>query len=203
MTAAQAAAPPAAQVVGKKTLCEILGWSRPTLDARLAKDPLFPVASHGGKGGGWEFDVGAVQRYLAGATGGRTQALDFTPADLTPLDVEPASVVQFRPMGQTQTRGEETATARLKAAQAALSEDKLKKARGDLIEAAPTAQVLGELMVNLRGELLNIPDQVGRDMDLSDRAVALMKRQFENALRTAARTLKQKLAETALPQDDV
>jgi phage terminase Nu1 subunit (DNA packaging protein) len=193
MQAAQASSTSAAPVVGKKQLCEILGWSRPTLDARLAKDPLFPVESRGGKGGGWEFDVAAVKRYLSGASAARTEAPQF----------EEETVVSFRPQGQTQTRGEETATARLKAAQAALQEDKLRKARGELIEAGPTGQVLQELMVNLRAELMNIPDQVGRDLDLSDRAIALMKRQTENALRTAVRTLKLKLADTAQPADDV
>jgi phage terminase Nu1 subunit (DNA packaging protein) len=196
MQAAQAADAPAAQVVGKKQLCEILGWSRPTLDSRIARDRLFPVVSHGGKGGGWEFDVATVKAYL-GATAGRIETAAIEAA------VEQGEVLRFKPAGHTQTRDETSASARLKDAQAALSEDKLRKARGDLVEAGPTAQVLGELMVNLRSELLNIPDQVGRDMDLSDRAVALMKRQVENALRTAARTLKQKLAETAFPADDV
>lgn len=193
MQAAQASAPPAAQVVGKKQLCEIIKWARPTLDKRLAQDPLFPVLSRGGPGGGWAFDVAKVMRYLEGASAARIEE----PAE------DEERVVTFRPAGQTQTKAEESASARLKAAQAALSEDKLRRARGELIEAAPTSQVLAELMVNLRSELLNIPDQVGRDLDLSDRAIALMKRQVENALRTAVRTLKQKLAETAIPPDDV
>jgi phage terminase Nu1 subunit (DNA packaging protein) len=198
MLAVQATDAPAAQVVGKKQLCEILGWSRPTLDARIAKDPLFPVVSRGGKGGGWEFDVGEVRAYLLG-----TSAARIDPAALEAIAEEDEErVVRFRPAGQTQTRGEETASARLKAAQAALQEDKLRKTRGELIDAGATGQVLAELMVNLRSELLNIPDQVGRDLDLTDRVVALMKRQTENALRTVVRTLKQKLAASAQPPED-
>ncbi len=195
MQAAEAADAATAQVVGKKQLCALLRWSRPTLDSRLDRDPAFPILTRGGKGGGWEFDVAAVRRYLSGASAARTDDLDDQDEP-----EETAEVLAFRPAGQTtQTRGEETASARVKNAQAALAEDKLRRSRGDLVEASAVSAVLGELFVQLRAEMLNIPDSVGRDLDLSDRAVALMKRQVENALRNSARTIKQKLAETTHP----
>ncbi len=52
--------------IGKSALAAALGWSRPTLDQRLATDSHFPVVERGDRGGGWAFDLSKVRAYLAG-----------------------------------------------------------------------------------------------------------------------------------------
>jgi phage terminase Nu1 subunit (DNA packaging protein) len=55
--------------VGKKQLCDALGWSRARLDSRISADENFPVLQRGNQGGGWLFDIAAVLRYLATVPG--------------------------------------------------------------------------------------------------------------------------------------
>lgn len=50
--------------MGKKELCEALGWSRPRLDRRLAEDADFPVLQRGNRGGGWRFELATVIGHL-------------------------------------------------------------------------------------------------------------------------------------------
>jgi len=58
--------------LGKRDLAALLNWSRPTLDRRLANDPIFPVVTRGAREGGWTFDIAAVRKYLgANAAPGR------------------------------------------------------------------------------------------------------------------------------------
>ena len=53
-----------AALVNKNQLAAALGWTRPKLDRRIKSDVNFPTKKRGTRGGGWEFDVSDVRRYL-------------------------------------------------------------------------------------------------------------------------------------------
>lgn len=52
------------RIVGKQALAKLLGWSRPTLDARLKSDAAFPVLHRGKTHGPWKFELAAVAEHL-------------------------------------------------------------------------------------------------------------------------------------------
>lgn len=58
-------------VIGKKALCEMLGWSRPALDRRLRWDKIFPVLHCGKPGEAWQFDLPAVRAHIESNSGHR------------------------------------------------------------------------------------------------------------------------------------
>jgi hypothetical protein len=72
MSEAAVAADPGGDGIGKKQLCEELGWSRSRLDRRLNEDETFPVLSRGNQAGGWSFDLVTVKAYLEPERSGRS-----------------------------------------------------------------------------------------------------------------------------------
>jgi hypothetical protein len=69
-------------LLGKKELCEALGWSRPRLDRRIATDKNFPVLQRGNQSGGWQFDLTDVVKHLAASSDVNSSAVA---ASSTPL----------------------------------------------------------------------------------------------------------------------
>lgn len=168
-------------VVGKKELAAAIGWSRPTLDRRLNADAGFPVLSRGGRGGGWEFDLNQVVAYLRGE-----------PADLVEQAEAATAPVQLSVVRQ-QHQGEKTARQLRDQADADLKIDRLKRSRGELVEAAVMRQVLETVLVEMRSALLGMPDALGKEFDLSERVVYAMKGKVEGTMRSTVQSLRQQL----------
>lgn len=156
-----AAAADRSQALSKTGLCTLLGWTRPTLDLRLATDPAFPVLKAGSKGGGWKFDGPAVVAYLAGAPSGAAdrgapRSIDNAPAD--------ASMRRDR----VEHTGEQTARQRRDAVQAEILEDKLRRDRGELVQVEEMRQVLNTMLAHLGKAIDRLPDQIIERLSLTE-----------------------------------
>jgi phage terminase Nu1 subunit (DNA packaging protein) len=179
--------------VGKKALCEHLGWSRPTLDARLKADPNFPVRERGGKGGGWKFIVEDVRAYLqSGQTFVAAPPATEDEDDDAPDVAEPWPI---SPIRRTDHSGEATATQRLRNAQAAIQEDRLRRQRGELVEAKDMQQVLSTALAELRSSLSDLPAILGKEFMWSEREITACRLRTEEAMRTMARRVRDKLTD--------
>ncbi|WP_322095140.1 hypothetical protein [Paraburkholderia bannensis] len=124
--------------LGKSALCQLLGWSRPTLDLRLDTDPLFPVAKRGVKGGGWAFNPAAVMAYLKGGAPAAVAGNLHT-------GMRPGATYSTTPVasGDLITHaGEQTARQRRDAVQAEILAEKLQRDRGELVVAEEMRKVL-------------------------------------------------------------
>jgi phage terminase Nu1 subunit (DNA packaging protein) len=178
-----------AATVGKKELCEALGWSRPKLDRRLNSDRSFPVVSRGDRGGGWKFDLHQVVAYLNGAPSevGLPQAVD-------PDEEAPPAPVVLAAVRQ-QHQGEATARQQRDQADADLKIDRLKRSRGELVEASEMRMVVDTTLVELRSALLAMPDALAQEFGLSERVSYAMKGKVEGMMRTTIQTLRQKLVQ--------
>lgn len=195
-------------IVGKKALCEAIGWTRPKLDRRLLSDRSFPVRHRGDNTGGWEFCVEDVQAYLAGAPiPAAPPAID--PAQLrdavAPPAPQPAAAVAAHPGGAALPRytpapgrrsahheGEASARQRKDDAQAALLEIKLAVERGEYIPRAEVEAVAGEVFMLLAGELDALPEDVLKVIGVpaSDEMVERLRKRLDEM----RFTLHQKLA---------
>lgn len=183
-------------VVGKKDLCDFLGWSRPTLDARLKKDPLFPVRSRGDRTGGWEFEPKAVEAYLKGEVLAAPVAApepEPEPAEPEVEAAEPTAKVHRFPAQKLQHTGEATARQMRDTADAELKFDRLRRMRGELVEAADVREVLATLLVEMRSTLTALPDQLVRDFGLSDRLGFAVRAKIEGAMRGLVTKLQSQL----------
>lgn len=59
-------APPEPRILNKRALCQEAGISRPTLDARIAADPHFPILRRGrANGDDWQFNADVALAHLA------------------------------------------------------------------------------------------------------------------------------------------
>ena len=171
--AAKAAADEDDLIVGKRDLCERLGWSRPTLDHRLKVDPSFPVRTVGDRSGGWEFEVETVEAYLQGRP---RLAID--------IDDEPeAAEVVPLPPGRMQHDGEATARQRRDTVQAQLMEDRLRKQRGELMETAEVKAALATAVTKLSTALNALPDVLARRLGLPEASASVMRQEVEEARR--------------------
>lgn len=186
----------ASSAIGKKELCARLGWSRPTLDRRLNGDPHFPVQTRGNKGGGWEFDLAKVTAYL----NGEPEELPLSSPSAQAVD-DPDDPIQLDDVrrdrqggGRYDHKGETTARQQRDQADADLKIDRLKRSRGDLVEAALMRQVLETILVEIRSALLGMPDALVKEFDLNERVGFAMKGKIEGMMRTTVLTLKQQLA---------
>lgn len=121
-------------LVNKSALCQLLGWSRPKLDLRLETDPHFPVASRGVKGGGWQFDTAAVVAYLGGGAVSRGGSTELDAITRPSAELARAATVEHR--------GEHSARQRRDAVQAEILEDKLRRDRGELVQADEMRRVV-------------------------------------------------------------
>lgn len=153
------------RVVGKKGLCEALGWSRMRLERRLESDPLFPVEKRGTQAGGWEFDVDHVLEYLGAA-----------------LDDDDEEDDAPRP-ARVQHAAEETARSRLNQAQAELAEDKLRMRRGELVEAEPLKMALSDAITRLGAGLNSLPETLTRRLNLPESAGPIIRQEVDQLRR--------------------
>ncbi|MBN3848361.1 terminase small subunit [Paraburkholderia sp. Ac-20342] len=155
-------APAASVGLSKRELCALLGWSRPTLDHRLEIDRLFPVLQRGSRGVQWQFEGAAVMRYLSPSKGdGKTD----TPFDAEDGgNIDPSASVGRRAVHE----GEQTARQRRDAVQAEILEDKLRRDRGELVQAEIMRQVITKMLVHLGKGLDRLSDQVVEKLGLPE-----------------------------------
>lgn len=181
--------------IGKKELCALLGWARPTLDRRLNSDPLFPVQSKGGRGGGWAFSAADVTAYLNGAPAAAPTEDEPDEGDDEGTYVVSLDEVRHeRRVGKLEHKGEATARQQRDQADADLKQDRLKRSRAELVEATAMRNALETILVELRSALLGMPDSLVKEFDLSERVGLAMKGKIEGMMRTSVLTLKQQLA---------
>lgn len=184
-----AAAPSAAaaRIVGKADLAEALGWSRPRLDRRIDSDPAFPVKTRGGRSGGWEFDLGAIEAYLGLAATDAEEPEEDEP-------VEGPNVVQIGRRRPAQHQGEETARQRKEAAQAAWYEDKLREKRGELVDASALQLKLSTAVIKAATRLNAVPEILVRRLNLPATAAAVIRQELDEVRRTLVREIEAELA---------
>lgn len=156
---------PERRIVGKKQLCEALGWSRMKLDRRLDDDDMFPVVTRGTQSGGWEFDVDVVEAYLEPEIEREEVAEDLN---------SPAGIA---------ARAELTARQRRDLAQAQLHEDKLRRLRGDLVEVADLRMALSEAVTRTSTSLNSIAETLVRRLKLPETAIPVIQQEVDEVRR--------------------
>lgn len=176
MSEAAVAADPGERVVGKKALCAALKWSRMKLDRRLDEDAAFPVLTRGNRAGGWAFDLDAVTAYLQPES-------EPVPA---PEPGEPARIDHG---------GEITARQRRDAAQAQLLEDKIRRSRGDLVDAAELRMALAEAVSRAGSGLNSLADVLVRRLNLPESALPIIRQEVDGIRRQLVSGLREHLAD--------
>jgi phage terminase Nu1 subunit (DNA packaging protein) len=180
--------------ISKSDLAKELRWSRAKLDRRLENDPRFPVVYRGGRGQGreWKFDLEAVKTYLNGHTesasdlpaieesAGGTNLSGQKRAFSVDPDVAPDETFE-RTYGHT---GEETAKQRLVTAQAAIQEDRLLKARGELVHIEDLKTSISAMLLHLGKGLDSLPDRIVQMLNLPPEQTLTI-RELINQLRTS------------------
>ncbi|SIT43681.1 conserved hypothetical protein [Paraburkholderia piptadeniae] len=154
-------------MIGKVALCEAIGWTRPKLDRRLDSDVNFPIAQRGTRAGGWQFDLAAVRAYLEGGSVAQPAKADVRfdqrsdpKASGNPYPGAKYSVVPPAGVEPVVHTGEQTARQRRDAVQAEILEDKLRRDRGELVQAEVMRQVITKMLVHLGKGLDRLADQV-------------------------------------------
>lgn len=163
------------QIVGKKQLCERLGWSRMKLDRRLDADESFPVLKRGTQAGGWEFDAEAVAAYLE-----PEEEREIVAEDLA------------TPAGRA-AREDLTARQRRDLAQAQLHEDKLRRQRAELVEVAELRMALSEGVARMSVSLNKLAETLVRRLNLPETAIPTIRQEIDEVRRqlvTGLRGLK-------------
>ncbi|WP_374572552.1 hypothetical protein [Phenylobacterium sp.] len=192
---AQAVAGEAPRIVGKKQLCGLLGWSRPTLDRRIDQDAAFPIRQRGDQRGGWEFDAADVFAYLG---------LDDPPPaiddDGDEAMADAPAPEQPAPLARVAHQGEATARQRRDSVQAALLEDRLRKSRGELVDAADLKIALSTAVTKLATSLNALPDILVRRLSLPESAGLVVRQEIEDARRAFFAQLRDVL-EPASPDE--
>ncbi|QGZ56743.1 hypothetical protein [Paraburkholderia acidiphila] len=163
-------------VIGKAALADALGWTRPKLDRRLDSDESFPIAKRGTRAGGWEFDLAAVKAYLAGGAGAprarapaqAAAAPDANPYPGAKYTVLPPSAVPPPGVEPVIHSGEQTARQRRDQVQAEILEDKLRRDRGELVQAEVMRQVITKMLVHLGKGMDRLADQVVEKLGLPE-----------------------------------
>lgn len=171
-----------AEVFGKAELCARLGWSRPRLDRRLESDANFPVKRRGTRQGGWEFDIDAIVGYLDGSV--------VVAEKVEPPAVQALQVPAAEGAPGAGHRGEATASQRLKNAQAAREEDKLRLARAELVEAEEMRLVVGTMLAHLGKGIDGLPDMIVRRLSLSDESATVLREMADDLRRQMVIDLK-------------
>ncbi|PXW23397.1 terminase small subunit [Paraburkholderia caballeronis] len=178
----------APRFVGKAELCEIIGWSRPTLDLRLSKDAGFPVRRRGGRGAKWEFDVSAVQSYLAGV-----KLLPRAADPVKPGRPPKPRTDDAAEEGEKLTQAELTQRQRRDAAQAALLEDKLRVARGELVDAEEVRLTLTTVLTQLGKGLEGLGDTIVSRLRLPAEHGVVIRELIDELRQTSVRDLRRLL----------
>jgi hypothetical protein len=182
----------AAASVGKKALCDHLGWSRPTLDKRLKTDRNFPVVSRGDQSGGWSFDPVAVDAYLGVKPCKRpVPAVDKAQLrDIVapPLPTTPAPKPTRR---SAHHAGEATARQRKDDADAGIREVKLAQLRGELLDKAATRAMLLEISGAVAQFFEGLPEELIKASggSLTDDHAPLIRNLLDNERRELRRRL--------------
>ncbi|MBB6320579.1 hypothetical protein [Paraburkholderia tropica] len=177
-------------VIGKAALCEALGWTRPKLDRRIESDEAFPIAKRGTRAGGWEFDLAAVRAYLGGAPAAKQSrgapARSDPPdngASANPYPGARYSVVPPAGVEPVVHSGEQTARQRRDMVQAEILEDKLRRDRGELVQAEVMRQVVTKMLVHLGKGMDRLADQVVEKLGLPEENADVI-RELTDDLRT-------------------
>ncbi|KVS52241.1 hypothetical protein WK39_26645 [Burkholderia cepacia] len=182
-------------MIGKAALADALGWTRPKLDRRLGSDESFPILKRGTRAGGWEFDLAAVKAYLAGESAGSSRPA--TKAARGPVAAKtgnpypdsryvvlpPASAVPPPGVEPVVHSGEQTARQRRDAVQAEILEDKLRRDRGELVQAEVMRQVITKMLVHLGKGMDRLADQVVEKLGLPEESAESI-RDLTDDLRT-------------------
>lgn len=183
-------------VIGKAALADALGWTRPKLDRRLDSDGSFPILKRGTRAGGWEFDLTAVRAYLSGesassrrpAPKAAARAASAAPADNPRPDARyvvlpPASSVPPPGVEPVAHSGEQSARQRRDMVQAEILEDKLRRDRGELVQAEVMRQVITKMLVHLGKGMDRLADQVVEKLGLPEESAEAI-RDLTDDLRT-------------------
>ncbi|MBR8435214.1 hypothetical protein KDW37_31135 [Burkholderia cenocepacia] len=187
-------------VIGKAALADALGWTRPKLDRRLDSDGSFPILKRGTRAGGWEFDLAAVKAYLSGESGAavapvvrrsmRAAAREASPApvsnpypDARYTVLPPASSVPPPGVEPVVHSGEQSARQRRDMVQAEILEDKLRRDRGELVQAEVMRQVITKMLVHLGKGMDRLADQVVEKLGLPEESAESI-RDLTDDLRT-------------------
>ncbi|WP_321904400.1 hypothetical protein [Paraburkholderia tropica] len=177
-------------MIGKAALCEALGWTRPKLDRRIEGDESFPIAKRGTRAGGWEFDLAAVRAYLGGAPAAKPtrssgSGPDVPAASSSPNPYPGAKYTVVPPVGVEPVvhSGEQTARQRRDMVQAEILEDKLRRDRGELVQAEVMRQVVTKMLVHLGKGMDRLADQVVEKLGLPEENADVI-RELTDDLRT-------------------
>ncbi|WP_175777509.1 hypothetical protein [Burkholderia anthina] len=183
-------------VIGKAALADALGWTRPKLDRRLDSDGSFPILKRGTRAGGWEFDLAAVKAYLSGESGSVARPAAKTAAriasaapaanpypDARYTVLPPASAVPPPGVEPVVHSGEQSARQRRDMVQAEILEDKLRRDRGELVQAEVMRQVITKMLVHLGKGMDRLADQVVEKLGLPEESAESI-RDLTDDLRT-------------------
>ncbi len=175
---------PVDATVNLEELAEIVGKSLPTLRSLMRGSDDFPVISHGKNGVAYEFDARAVAGWMS-ANDERVRAEDVARGDrvaqlrleLYGDDMPEDGTVGFTP----QQRKHEYEAQRLA--------DMLAAARGELTRTADVEMRIREAFRKLRGALLALPDDLGRELDLEREVRVGLRDRIDTALARCAAML--------------
>ncbi|WP_175760529.1 hypothetical protein [Burkholderia anthina] len=183
-------------MIGKAALADALGWTRPKLDRRLDSDRSFPILKRGTRAGGWEFDLAAVRAYLSGESGSVNRPAAKTAArvaraappgnpypDARYTVLPPASSVPPPGVEPVVHSGEQSARQRRDMVQAEILEDKLRRDRGELVQAEVMRQVITKMLVHLGKGMDRLADQVVEKLGLPEESAESI-RDLTDDLRT-------------------
>ena len=204
---------PLSAPVDKRRMCEMLGWSRPTLDKKLREDPFFPVLKAGqGKRDPWEFDPRAVLDYVRNGklslAGREPDQVVAAPAEEPPAQVRPA-IVAVAPApaaapaaavtptpdksGRVVNHAEVTTKAEKDQLAVELTRDKLRLSRGELIERETVMLVLSEVFAGLGSFFDMLPDTLVKVGLLPEenigRVIKLLKAEREHTVQKIEKAL--------------
>lgn len=169
-----------AATIGKKELCEALGWSRPKLDRRLKSDGNFPVAGRGDQSGGWQFDLQRVRDYLGGVTRPKAKRQPKAVARAAAPEPEPLPIP--RPVRRSADHaGEATAKQRKDEADAQLKEMKVAAAAGSLVPREEVEQVLQLICAGLGNDLDALPEEIVKACGLPTEALEVIRKKIDAA----------------------
>ncbi|WP_175946634.1 hypothetical protein [Burkholderia pyrrocinia] len=183
-------------MIGKAALADALGWTRPKLDRRLDSDGSFPILKRGTRAGGWEFDLAAVTAYLSGESAGSSRPAAKASArdprgapagnpypDARYVVLPPASSIPPPGVEPVVHSGEQSARQRRDMVQAEILEDKLRRDRGELVQAEVMRQVITKMLVHLGKGMDRLADQVVEKLGLPEESAEAI-RDLTDDLRT-------------------
>ena len=157
-----------------------------TLRDVIRRHPDFPVLQGGSNGIPYEFDADACAEWwrdhaakIEEAEEARRAQLDMWRAELFGKDAA-AEDADTRSLTPAERKAE---------LEAQILEDKLRRARGELIDRASTMSALSTAIVELRNELMQIPAELARKADLEREDRIALEEMIERRLNGLARKL--------------